>query len=125
MCPFCQGILFCAQKICSHCKKEQPLKQHLKKKFQGFDEKREEWVVGSKKFHNIASIKDEAIVMNSTTILWPPRWDLVSDFISDLSLLAWLITLNLKDLALTPFSSGTRELTAEGPGFSPPGSRRT
>ncbi|XP_073688927.1 uncharacterized protein, partial [Garra rufa] len=50
-------------KICSHCKKEQPLKQRLKKKLQRFDEKREEWKVGRKKNHNIASIKDEAIVM--------------------------------------------------------------
>ncbi|KAF4097688.1 hypothetical protein G5714_021696 [Onychostoma macrolepis] len=63
ICPFCQGILFCAQKICLNCKKEQPLKQRLKKKLQRFDEKREEWVVGHKKNHNIASIKDEAIVM--------------------------------------------------------------
>ncbi|KAF7711822.1 hypothetical protein HF521_000833 [Silurus meridionalis] len=50
-------------KICSNCKKEQPLKQRLKKKLQRFDEKREEWVVGRKKNHNIASIKDESIVM--------------------------------------------------------------
>ncbi len=57
ICPFCQGILFCAQKICLNCKKEQPLKQLLKKKLQRFDEKREEWVVGRKKN------KDEAIVM--------------------------------------------------------------
>ncbi|CAM4530868.1 unnamed protein product [Leuciscus chuanchicus] len=63
ICPFCQGILFCAQKICSHCKKEQPLKQRLKKKLQRFDEKREEWVVGRKKNHNTASIKDEANIM--------------------------------------------------------------
>ncbi|KAK9973395.1 hypothetical protein ABG768_024131 [Culter alburnus] len=63
MCPFCQGILFCAQKICCHCKKEQPLKQRLKKKLQRFDDKREEWVVGHKKNHNSASIKDEAIIM--------------------------------------------------------------
>ncbi|XP_058636590.1 uncharacterized protein LOC131543345 isoform X3 [Onychostoma macrolepis] len=64
ICPFCQGILFCAQKICLNCKKEQPLKQRPKKKLQRFDEKREEWVVGHKKNHNIASIKDEAIVMD-------------------------------------------------------------
>ncbi|CAM4513279.1 unnamed protein product [Leuciscus chuanchicus] len=64
ICPFCQGILFCAQKICSHCKKEQPLKQRLKKKLQRFDEKREEWVVGRKKNHNTASIKDEANIMD-------------------------------------------------------------
>ncbi|KAL1268888.1 hypothetical protein QQF64_034251 [Cirrhinus molitorella] len=63
ICPFCQGILFCAQKVCSHCKKEQPQKQRLKKKLERFDKKREEWVVGHKKNHNIASIKDEAIVM--------------------------------------------------------------
>lgn len=63
ICPFCQGILFCAQKICSHCKKEQPLKQRLKKKLERFDEKREEWVVGRKKNHNTASIKDEANIM--------------------------------------------------------------
>ncbi|XP_067269598.1 uncharacterized protein [Pseudorasbora parva] len=63
VCPFCQGILFCAQKICSHCKKEQPLKQRLKKKLQRFDDKREEWVCGHKKNHNVASIKDEAILM--------------------------------------------------------------
>ncbi|XP_077051711.1 uncharacterized protein LOC143701905 isoform X2 [Siphateles boraxobius] len=63
ICPFCQGILFCAQKICSHCKQEQPLKQRLKKKLQRFDEKREQWVVGRKKNHNTASIKDEANIM--------------------------------------------------------------
>ncbi|KAI7812525.1 hypothetical protein IRJ41_003468 [Triplophysa rosa] len=51
------------QKICLNCKKEQPLKQRLKKKLQRFDEKREEWVVVHKKNHNIASIMDEAIVM--------------------------------------------------------------
>ncbi|XP_076616574.1 uncharacterized protein LOC143339288 isoform X2 [Chaetodon auriga] len=62
-CPFCKGVLFCAQKVCCHCKKEQPLKQRLKKKLQRFDEKREEWVVGRKKNHNVASIKDEAIIM--------------------------------------------------------------
>ncbi|ROI15535.1 Carcinoembryonic antigen-related cell adhesion molecule 1 [Anabarilius grahami] len=50
-------------KICCHCKKEQPLKQRLKKKLQRFDDKREEWVVGHKKNHNSASIKDEAIIM--------------------------------------------------------------
>ncbi len=66
ICPFCQGILFCAQKICLNCKNEQPLKQRLKKKLQRFDEKREEWVVGRKKNHNVASIKDEAIVMVCT-----------------------------------------------------------
>ncbi|RXN07168.1 MORC family CW-type zinc finger 3-like protein [Labeo rohita] len=63
ICPFCQGILFCAQKVCSNCKKEQPVKQRLKKKLQQFNEKREQWVVGRKRNHNIASIKDEAIVM--------------------------------------------------------------
>ncbi|XP_056120668.1 uncharacterized protein LOC130097748 isoform X2 [Rhinichthys klamathensis goyatoka] len=63
ICPFCQGILFCAKKICSHYKKEQPLKQRLKKKLQRFDEKREEWVIGHKKNHNMASIKDEANIM--------------------------------------------------------------
>ncbi|RXN19688.1 scavenger receptor cysteine-rich type 1 M130-like protein [Labeo rohita] len=42
---------------------EQPLKQRLKKKLQRFDEKKEEWVVGRKKNHNSASIKDEAIFM--------------------------------------------------------------
>ncbi|RXN12240.1 zinc finger 37-like protein [Labeo rohita] len=62
ICPFCQGILFCAQKICSNCKKEQPVKQRLKKKLQQLNEKREQWVVGRKRNH-IASIKDEAIVM--------------------------------------------------------------
>ncbi|CAM4558972.1 unnamed protein product [Leuciscus chuanchicus] len=45
-----------ATKICSHCKKE----QRLKKKLQRFEEKREEWVVGRKKNHNIASIKDRS-----------------------------------------------------------------
>ncbi|XP_047659935.1 uncharacterized protein LOC113653815 isoform X3 [Tachysurus fulvidraco] len=63
ICPFCQGILFCAQKICCHCKKEQPLKQRLKKRLQRFDDKREEWVFGRKKNHNSASIKDEALIM--------------------------------------------------------------
>ncbi|RXN17428.1 MORC family CW-type zinc finger 3-like protein [Labeo rohita] len=63
ICPFCQGILFCAQKVCSNCKKQQPVKQRLQKKLQQFDEKREQWVVGRKRNHNIASIKDEAIVM--------------------------------------------------------------
>ncbi|XP_072563342.1 uncharacterized protein [Paramormyrops kingsleyae] len=63
ICPFCQGILFCAQKVCSNCKKEQPVKQRFKKKLQQFDKKREQWVVGRKRNHNIASIKDEAIVM--------------------------------------------------------------
>ncbi|XP_052009948.1 uncharacterized protein LOC127662699 [Xyrauchen texanus] len=43
---------------------EQPLKQRLKKKLQRFDEKREEWVVGRKKNHNTASIKDEANIMS-------------------------------------------------------------
>ncbi|XP_059184695.1 uncharacterized protein LOC131967768 [Centropristis striata] len=62
-CPYCQGILFCAQKKCSHCKMDQPVKQRLKKKLQRFDEKREEWVLGRKKNHNLASIKDEALVM--------------------------------------------------------------
>ncbi|RXN03113.1 CMRF35-like molecule 4 [Labeo rohita] len=38
--------------------------QRLKKKLQRFDEKKEEWVVGRKKNHNSASIKDEAIFMN-------------------------------------------------------------
>ncbi|RXN36516.1 CAP domain [Labeo rohita] len=51
------------REICSNCKKEQPLKQRLKKKLQRFDEKKEEWVVGRKKNHNSASIKDEAIFM--------------------------------------------------------------
>ncbi|KAG7501613.1 hypothetical protein JOB18_003562 [Solea senegalensis] len=46
--------------VCSHCKKEQPLKQRRKKKLQRFDEKREEWELGHKKNHNLASIKDEA-----------------------------------------------------------------
>ncbi|KAK1900381.1 Voltage-dependent P/Q-type calcium channel subunit alpha-1A [Dissostichus eleginoides] len=62
-CPFCQSILFCAQKICAHCLKEQPKKQRLEKKLKRFDEKREDWVSGRKKNHNIASIKDEAIVL--------------------------------------------------------------
>ncbi|KAF3837651.1 hypothetical protein F7725_009419 [Dissostichus mawsoni] len=42
-CPFCQSILFCAQKICAHCLKEQPTKQRLEKKLKRFDEKREDW----------------------------------------------------------------------------------
>nr|XP_033932294.1 uncharacterized protein LOC117440136 isoform X2 [Pseudochaenichthys georgianus] len=62
-CPFCQNILFCAQKICAHCLKEQPRKLRLEKKLKRFDEKREGWVSGRKKNHNIASIKDEAIVL--------------------------------------------------------------
>ncbi|KAI9517709.1 hypothetical protein NQZ68_000877 [Dissostichus eleginoides] len=62
-CPFCQSILFCAQKICAHCLKEQPKKQRLEKRLKRFDEKREDWVSGRKKNHNIASIKDEAIVL--------------------------------------------------------------
>ncbi|XP_030263833.1 uncharacterized protein LOC115575723 isoform X2 [Sparus aurata] len=62
-CPFCKGVLFCARKVCPHCKTEQPLKQRLKKKLQRFDDKREEWVVGRKKNHNVASIKDEATIM--------------------------------------------------------------
>ncbi|KAK1875367.1 D-glycero-beta-D-manno-heptose-17-bisphosphate 7-phosphatase [Dissostichus eleginoides] len=62
-CPFCQGILFCAQKICAQCLKEQPKKQRLEKKLKRFDEKREDWVSGRKKNHNIVSIKDEAIVL--------------------------------------------------------------
>ena len=65
-CPFCQNILFCAQKICAHCLKEQPKKQRLEKKLKRFDEKREDWVSGRKKNHNIASIKDEAIVLVCT-----------------------------------------------------------
>ncbi|KAF3835604.1 hypothetical protein F7725_028162, partial [Dissostichus mawsoni] len=43
-CPFCQSILFCAQKICAHCLKEQPKKQRLEKKLKRFDEKREDWL---------------------------------------------------------------------------------
>ncbi|KAI4799307.1 hypothetical protein KUCAC02_017006 [Chaenocephalus aceratus] len=62
-CPFCQNILFCAQKICAHCLKEQPRKLRLEKKLKRFDEKRGGWVSGRKKNHNIASIKDEAIVL--------------------------------------------------------------
>ncbi|KAI4806438.1 hypothetical protein KUCAC02_017263 [Chaenocephalus aceratus] len=62
-CPFCQNILFCAQKICAHCLKEQPKKLRLEKKLKRFDEKRGGWVSGRKKNHNIASIKDEAIVL--------------------------------------------------------------
>ncbi|KAK2863728.1 hypothetical protein Q7C36_002882 [Tachysurus vachellii] len=45
------------------CRKEQPLKQRLKKKLQRFDDKREEWVFGRKKNHTSGSIKDEAIIM--------------------------------------------------------------
>ncbi|XP_051250679.1 uncharacterized protein LOC127360331 isoform X2 [Dicentrarchus labrax] len=62
-CPFCEAILFCAQKKCTYCKMEQPAKQRLKKRLKKFDQKREEWVVGLKKNHNLASIKDEAIVL--------------------------------------------------------------
>ncbi|KAJ8286315.1 hypothetical protein GJAV_G00037050 [Gymnothorax javanicus] len=62
-CPFCQGILYCAQKVCTHCKMEQPLQQRLKTKLQRLDAKRQAWVVGRKKNHNIASIKNEAIVL--------------------------------------------------------------
>ncbi|XP_034149567.1 ribosome-binding protein 1-like [Esox lucius] len=69
--PLCNWVIssvisHCAQttfQVCSHCKAEQPLKQRLKKKLQRFDEKREKWVVGRKKNHNSASIKDEASVM--------------------------------------------------------------
>ncbi|CAL8254712.1 unnamed protein product [Boreogadus saida] len=42
---------------------EQPAKQRLKKRLERFDQKREEWVAGHKKNHNLASIKDEAIVL--------------------------------------------------------------
>ena len=42
---------------------EQPAKQRLKKKLQKFDQKREEWVVGLRKNHNLASINDQAIVL--------------------------------------------------------------
>ncbi|KAI4832557.1 hypothetical protein KUCAC02_015520 [Chaenocephalus aceratus] len=62
-CPFCQNILFCAQKICAHCLKEQPKRLRFEKKLKRFDEKRGGWVSGRKKNHNIASIKDEAIVL--------------------------------------------------------------
>ncbi|XP_071060433.1 uncharacterized protein [Pseudochaenichthys georgianus] len=62
-CPFCLGILFCAQKICAHCLKEQPKKQRLEKKLKMFDEKRKDWVSGRKKNNNIGSIKDEAIIL--------------------------------------------------------------
>ena len=61
-CRFCQGILFCAQKVCSHCQKQQPEKKRLKMKLHTFDLKREVWVVGCKINHNISSIKDEAIL---------------------------------------------------------------
>jgi len=67
-CPFCQGILFCAQKKCSHCHKEQPVKQRLKRRLQRFDDKREEWVSNCKKNHNVSSIKDEAVVMVCNSI---------------------------------------------------------
>ncbi|KAI9520656.1 hypothetical protein NQZ68_015576 [Dissostichus eleginoides] len=52
-----------SEKICAHCLKEQPKKQRLEKNLKRFDEKREDWVSGRKKNHNIASIKDEAIVL--------------------------------------------------------------
>jgi hypothetical protein len=42
---------------------EQPTKQRLKKRLERFDQKREEWVAGHKKHHNLASIKDEAILL--------------------------------------------------------------
>ena len=67
-CPFCEGILFCAHIFFSHCKKEQPVKQRLMKKLQRFDRKRKEWVFERKKNHNIASIKDEAVVMVCTIL---------------------------------------------------------
>nr|XP_033947183.1 uncharacterized protein LOC117452579 [Pseudochaenichthys georgianus] len=50
-------------KICAHCLKEQARKLRLEKKLKRFDEKRGGWVSGRKKNHNIASIKDEAIVL--------------------------------------------------------------
>ncbi|XP_028313659.1 uncharacterized protein LOC114469942 isoform X2 [Gouania willdenowi] len=62
-CPFCQGILYCAQKVCSHCNKVQPVKQRLRKKLEKFDERREKWAVGRIKHRNVACIKDEAVIM--------------------------------------------------------------
>ena len=38
------------------------------KRLQRFDEKREEWVSNCKKNHNVASIKDEAVVMVCTVL---------------------------------------------------------
>ncbi|KAF3834682.1 hypothetical protein F7725_027240 [Dissostichus mawsoni] len=34
-CPFCLGILFCAQKICAHCLKEQPKNSALRRSSRG------------------------------------------------------------------------------------------
>uniref|UniRef100_A0A8C5D3P9 Zinc finger protein 62-like n=2 Tax=Gouania willdenowi TaxID=441366 RepID=A0A8C5D3P9_GOUWI len=52
-CFFCQGVLFCAQKVCCRCKKDQPVKHRLKKKL----------LCDRKKKHNVALIEDEAIIM--------------------------------------------------------------
>ncbi|KAF3837910.1 hypothetical protein F7725_009678 [Dissostichus mawsoni] len=35
-CPFCQSILFCAQKICAHCLKEQPKSSALRRSSRGW-----------------------------------------------------------------------------------------
>ncbi|KAJ8272501.1 hypothetical protein GJAV_G00089890 [Gymnothorax javanicus] len=65
-CPFCQGTMYCAQKICPHCQTELPKKQHLLKKLQKFDAKRGEWAKKTKLNHNISSVKDQAAVMVCT-----------------------------------------------------------
>ncbi|KAF3851514.1 hypothetical protein F7725_013286 [Dissostichus mawsoni] len=62
-CPFCLGILFCAQKICAYCLKEQPKKQRLEKKLKRFERSERIGLSGRKKNNNIGSIKDEAIVL--------------------------------------------------------------
>ncbi|XP_059907782.1 golgin subfamily A member 6-like protein 7 isoform X2 [Gadus macrocephalus] len=63
ICPFCKGILPCAKKICSHCNMVQPIKQRLQKALSRFEEKREKWVSSRKKNHNLAQIKEEAVLM--------------------------------------------------------------
>ncbi|CAL8300731.1 unnamed protein product [Boreogadus saida] len=63
ICPFCKGILPCAKKICSHCNMVQPIKQRLQKALSRFEEKREKWVSSRKRNHNLAQIKEEAVLM--------------------------------------------------------------
>ncbi|KAI4802997.1 hypothetical protein KUCAC02_006560, partial [Chaenocephalus aceratus] len=46
-----------------NCSEQMDYKLRLEKKLKRFDEKRGGWVSGRKKNHNIASIKDEAIVL--------------------------------------------------------------
>ncbi|KAG5277869.1 hypothetical protein AALO_G00092270 [Alosa alosa] len=62
-CPQCRCSLFCAQKVCKNCGAEQPKKPHLKKRLQNFDKKRRQWVSQKRQTHNMASVKDEAVVL--------------------------------------------------------------